>query len=153
MSDSTSFLYNDGGRKAAGYKGEAGDCVARAVAIATGKPYKEVYLDLNRLGRQEHHIPYRRRRSSARDGVHKPTIRRYMEQIGWTWVPTMQIGSGCKVHLRADELPKGRLVVSVSRHSVAVIDGVIHDTYDCSRDGQRCVYGYFYKAEASDVGS
>jgi|SRR5262245_25045412 len=26
---------------------------------------------------------------------------------------------------------------------VAVIDGVIHDTHDCSRDGTRCVYGYF----------
>jgi hypothetical protein len=31
----------------------------------------------------------------------------------------------------------------VSRHAVAVIDGVIHDTYDCSRGGKRCVYGYW----------
>ena len=29
-------VYNDGGRKAAGYKGDAGDCVARAIAIASG---------------------------------------------------------------------------------------------------------------------
>ena len=28
--------YNDGGREAAGYKGDAGDCVARAIAIAFG---------------------------------------------------------------------------------------------------------------------
>jgi hypothetical protein len=28
---------------------------------------------------------------------------------------------------------------------MAVIDGVIHDTYDPSRDGKRCVYGYFTK--------
>jgi len=27
-------VYNDGGRKACGYKGDAGDCVARAIAIA-----------------------------------------------------------------------------------------------------------------------
>ena len=27
----------------AGYKGFAGDCVCRAIAIATQKPYKEVY--------------------------------------------------------------------------------------------------------------
>ena len=25
--------------------------------------------------------------------------------IGWVWTPTMQIGSGCTVHLHADELP------------------------------------------------
>jgi len=24
-----------------------------------------------------------------------------------------------------------------------VIDGVLHDTHDCSRDGTRCVYGYW----------
>jgi hypothetical protein len=24
-----------------------------------------------------------------------------------------------------------------------VIDGVIHDTHDCSRNGTRCVYGYY----------
>jgi hypothetical protein len=33
----------------------------------------------------------------------------------------MQIGPGCTVHLRADELPSGRLVVSVSKHLIAAI--------------------------------
>lgn len=55
----------------------------------------------------------------------------------------MKIGSGCQVHLRASELPPGPLVVRVSRHLTAVIDGVIYDTHDCSRAGTRCVYGYF----------
>ena len=27
-------------------------------------------------------------------------------RLGWTWTPTMAIGQGCKVHLRADELPE-----------------------------------------------
>ena len=40
------FVYNDGGRKEAGRKGHAGDCVTRAICIATGLPYMEVY---NRL--------------------------------------------------------------------------------------------------------
>ena len=57
----------------------------------------------------------------------------------------MQIGSGCQVHLRANELPTGRLIVRLSKHSVAVIDHVIHDTHDCSRRGNRCVYGYWAK--------
>jgi hypothetical protein len=62
----------------------------------------------------------------------------------------MQIGSGCTVHLSADELPSGRLVVSVSKHLTAVIDGVIHDTHDPSRRGTRCVYGYWQPGEAAD---
>ena len=37
---------DDGGRTAAGYKGRAGDCVARSISIATGLPYNEVYARL-----------------------------------------------------------------------------------------------------------
>jgi hypothetical protein len=33
------FVFNDGGRAAAGYKGLAGDCLIRSIAILTGKPY------------------------------------------------------------------------------------------------------------------
>ncbi len=140
------YAYNDGGRKAAGYDGSAGDCVVRAIAIATGKPYQEVYDSLFELNRRQRG---RLRGASPRDGGTKTaTIRAYMESIGWTWTPTMTIGSGCKVHLRADELPPGRLVVRASKHLVAVLDGIIHDTYDPSRDGTRCVYGYYEKQTA-----
>lgn len=40
------WVYNDGGRADAGFKGEAGDCVTRAIAIAMDRPYKEVYNEL-----------------------------------------------------------------------------------------------------------
>lgn len=59
----------------------------------------------------------------------------------------MQIGSGCQVHLREDELPSGRLIVKVSKHLTAVINGVIHNSHDPSRDGTRCVYGYWDATE------
>jgi len=128
------FCYHDGGRKKAGYRGEAGDCAVRAIAIATKKPYKEVYDALFKMSGE-----------SPRCGVCKDIIWTYMESIGWTWQPCMSIGSGCRVHLRADELPAGRLVVRVSKHVVAVVDGVIYDTTDPSQNGNRCVYGYYYK--------
>ena len=137
------YQYDDGGRSAAGFKGETGDCVCRAIAIATQMPYKDVYDLINKYGKAEKLGKRQRSRSNARTGVYPKTIRKIMTDLGWTWVPTMCIGTGCKVHLREDELPHGRLVVSVSKHEVAVIDGVIHDTYDCSRDETRCVYGYY----------
>jgi len=139
----TAWIQDDGGRSAAGYRGEAGDCVARSVAIATGLPYQEVYDSINDAGKGERVTRKRRGRSSARTGVYKPTLRRYLAGLGWRWVPTMRIGSGCTVHLRADELPSGRLVVSLSKHVTAVINGEVHDTYDPSRGGTRCVYGYW----------
>lgn len=139
------FEFNDGGRWAVGYKGSAGDCVARALAIALHRPYQEIYEDLNALATKERLGKRKRSKSNARTGVFKSTYKRYLLSRGWVWVPTMFIGQGCKVHLRADELPAGRLIVSLSKHLTAVIDGVIHDTYDPSRDGTRCVYGYFIR--------
>jgi hypothetical protein len=75
--------------------------------------------------------------------VRRLWFKEYVALLGFEWVPTMLIGSGCKVHLADGELPMGRLVVAVSKHYTAVIDGVIHDTYDPSRGGSRCVYGYW----------
>jgi hypothetical protein len=144
------WQYNDGGRAAAGFGGEAGDCAVRAIAIATGIPYRQVYNELHSRGKAygASHRGYVAERirwggASPRYGVYKVIGRPYLKQLGWIWHPLMQIGSGCTVHLHPDELPPGRLIVLVSRHLVAVIDGVTHDTHDCSRNGTRCVYGYW----------
>lgn len=146
------FIFNDGGRADAGYKGYTGDCVCRAVSIASGKPYSEVYDRLAHGNATQRRTKQTRagkfnnkgQRTASR-GIHtrRKWFDDYMTSLGFVWVPTMQIGQGCKVHLRSDELPLGRLVVNVSRHLCAVIDGVLNDTYDCSRDGTRCVYGYY----------
>jgi hypothetical protein len=136
------FVYNDGGRQAAGFKGAADDCVVRAIAIATGKPYRVVYDELNARSKKE-----RTRKgspSSSRTGVRRKVYEPYLKELGWQWTPCMQVGQGCKTHLRSDELPKGNLIVAVSKHMTAVLNGVMHDTHDCARGGTRCVYGYYY---------
>lgn len=130
-------IYNDGGR---GTTQHRGDCVVRAIAIATERPYAEIRDRVNYLADEVYFDG-----SDASAGVHKKLYKDYLRSLGWVWTATMHIGSGCKVHLREGELPMGRLLVSVSRHLVAVIDGVIHDTHDCSRNGTRCVYGYWKK--------
>lgn len=40
------FVFDDGGRQLSDFKGVAGDCVARAISIASNKPYSEVYNTL-----------------------------------------------------------------------------------------------------------
>lgn len=135
--------YDDGGRKDAGYKGLSGDCVCRALSIASGQSYQDVYDLINERSKVERITKRKRSKSSARDGVFRDTSRWVGHQLGLIWVPTMTVGSGCKVHLRADELPMGRLAVKVSKHYTAVIDRVIHDTHNPDRAGTRCVYGFF----------
>lgn len=141
------FIKDDGGRAASGFVGKAGDCVARAVSIATELPYHIVYNELSWINAN---MPKTRGRiqvgiHSAAHGIYTRSVlfKRYMGHLGFVWTPTMQIGSGCTVHLRGSELPMGRLVVSVSKHLTAVIDGVVHDTHNPSRNGTRCVYGYW----------
>ena len=45
---SFAFQVNDGGRGQAGFKGGAGDCVVRSIAIAANLPYIQVYEDLRK---------------------------------------------------------------------------------------------------------
>ena len=145
---------DDGGRSAAGYKGKAGDCVVRSIAIVTGMSYQKVYQDLynanenfrisskTKLARS-----LKQKNDSPRTGTHRVVLKKYLEKLGWKWTPTMFIGQGCKVHLKKEELPSGILIVSCSKHITVVKNGVLHDTYDCSRNGTRCVYGYWTQSE------
>lgn len=121
--ESLPFVCSDGGRQDAGFRGSAGDCVTRAVAIASGRPYAEVYAALSAgMGSQR-----KSKGVSARNGISvgRGWFKAYMRGLGFEWTPTMRIGEGCKTHLLKGELPPGRLVVAVSRHYTAVINGAI----------------------------
>ena len=140
------FIFNDGGRAEAGYKGQTGDCVCRSICIVTGKPYDEVYQALaegNFTQRKSKHSKKGKRTAANGINTKRKWFNEYMLSLGFKWVPTMFVGVGCKMHLKKEELPTGKIICNVSKHFVAVVDGVINDIYDCSREGTRCVYGYY----------
>lgn len=161
------FKFNDGGRQAAGFKGHTGDCVCRAICIAAELPYNEVYEFLaknNAAQRKSKRTPKKGKTAAHGINVTRKWFKEYMQQLGFAWIPTMFVGKGCKVHLTDGELPMGRLIVSVSNHYTAVIDGVINDIYNPQRGKpeqiitvngsrmmtipatpERCVYGYYFK--------
>lgn len=127
-------VITDGGRSKY-FKGKnVGDCVARAITLATNGDYKEVYDTIKKVSGR-----------TARNGVTKKDTREVMEYFGFKWKPLMDIGSGCNTHLREDELPSGTIICKLSGHVVCVKDRVIYDSFDSQRNGQRCVYGYWYK--------
>jgi hypothetical protein len=140
------WAYDDGGRLRAGFPYRAGDCVCRAVAIASARPYREVHDELDDLARS-FDSNYRFAGASASTGIPREIFRLYLADRGWTWHPVMGIGTGCTMHLRAGEVPPGRIIARVSRHLTAVIDGTIRDTFDPSRAGTRCIYGFFSENE------
>jgi hypothetical protein len=143
----------DGGRRAAGYGEPKGDCVARAIAIATEKPYTEVFEALKAASadyvkRWPDSVTaglIKRSRSGGdpASGCFDAVSGRYLRSIGWEYTRLRE-----RVFLRADQLPRGRLIAAINRHYVAVIDGVIHDIYDSGEGGKRPVKGYWSKAAA-----
>ena len=160
---SPNFKYDDGGRRAAGFTGNTGDCVCRAIAIATGKPYAEVYRALwsglkshgenhRDTGSQKESTGWREQTARPRaNGVNRKIYDNYLRSLGWKFTPTMSIGSGCKVQMYGGGTPAGIIIARVSKHLVTVIDGVVHDAFDPSRDGTRCVYGYYTASNAAPV--
>ena len=137
--------YSDGGRSKY-FKGTTGDCVCRAICNATGKDYKEIYDLINEVAKREKTGKRKKGISNARTGTYKYTEKEIIENmLGWKWKPVMTIGSGCNMHLNEYEIPSGTLIVRLSKHLTCVKDKVLYDTYDCSRDGTRCVYGYWIK--------
>ena len=127
------YVYRDGGRSWYFKAGNVGDCVTRAIAIVTDRDYKEVYKIVKWLSGR-----------SPRNGVENSKVKKIMQYFGGIWFPLSGIGTGCKAHLVANEIPmEGKIICKLSHHVTAVIDGVNYDTYDSSRNGSRCVYGYW----------
>src|SRR5262245_1202171 len=142
------FQFNDGGRASAGINGSNGDCVTRAIAIATGKCYLEVYNALQNGLRHQIEIERRREleygllrqikpKATPLTGLDERVFAPYLKWLGWEFVHKPLGPDGKPLRLQPKSLPKGRLIVLVSRHLVAVIDGVLHDTYYSAARGRR----------------
>lgn len=110
--------------------------------------YDRIFIEIKKFAATKRSAAAKRARRSGgragtppRNGISKKVYHKYViEEIGMIWTPTMLIGQGCKVHLIENELPSGRLIVQCAKHLTTVINGVINDTWDCSR---KCVYGYY----------
>jgi hypothetical protein len=126
-----------------------GNAVVRAIAIATEQNYWPVYRELY-TAQCEYVSKSRSKRIKDKGasidyaGVWPDVSKQYLLDRGWTWTPTMSIGSGTTVHLTYEEIPDLPVFVArVSRSLVTVVNGVVQDIGDPSRDGTRALYGYF----------
>lgn len=146
------WKYNDAGnpgRRTKRGRLVVGNAVVRAIAIATEHPYWETYYAL--YAAQCEYVK-RSRSKRVKDkgasidyaGVWPDVSKQYLLDRGWIWVPIMEVGSGVTVHLTYEEIPDLPLFIArVSRSLVTVVNGVVQDIGDPSRDGTRALYGYF----------
>lgn len=103
------------------------DCTKRSIALTTGIPYKEVQKGMN-----EH-----KKITGVKLFNDNPNPRSYMENVlGFAKrsVDKKLDGSRMTVEEFAKAHPSGRYVVSVSGHWTACIDGIIYDTWNCTKE-------------------
>ena len=118
------WIYDDGGRERAGYKGSAGDCVVRSIAIFLRMPYAEVYDELFRrqklwLRTSRSLAAQRTHSSSPRDGVHPMVYKPWLDEMDdVTWHPQMKVGDPARVHLAVGEIPEVGMIVE--SHGLAI---------------------------------
>ena len=131
------WRYDDGGRAATGRKGHAGDCVCRAIAIATGQPYEQIYRLLDAHCRPHRKSP-NARKPSARFGVPLEVWEPLLVEEGWRYQELPR-----NEQFNARHLPiEGCTIVHTNTHLCTVKYGVIYDTYDSSYKGTAWVKGY-----------
>jgi len=129
------FIYNDGGRLQAGYKGKAGDCGVRAMAIALGIDYKTAYNELAQANKDKGYA------KSARNGIYKDVYSEILKKHGWVWQSAPKF-NGRKA--KCSDMPKGTVIAQQAGHYVTVIDGIPNDIWDCSN---KMVYGYWKQGD------
>jgi hypothetical protein len=127
------YQFNDGGRALAGYKGSAGDCGARAIAIALCMDYKTAYDLLANANKKAGNA------KSARNGISKEIYSDVLKTLGWIWVSAPKF-EGRKA--RCSDMHSGTVIARQAGHYVAVINGTPQDTWDCSH---KMVYGFWVK--------
>jgi len=129
------FQYTDGGRSLAGYSGKTGDCVVRALTLATGSSYMNMYQFVNATSKAfESH---RRVKSNNVHGVYESSVRGIMRVMKFKWT-AKRVGAMLKVPT------KGSYIVSIQGHVCAVVNGIILDTHNSlTPDNLRYSYGYW----------
>ena len=118
------YQYADGGRKKAGFKGRAQDCVVRALCNALGfeSIYRDIYEELAILNKKSGSS------KSARNGlqrrVYKPYYRKFANEV------ISFKGHIVFAHEVWDQYgPEGgSIIVARWRHVAAMRDGVLLDT-------------------------
>lgn len=112
---------------------QTGDCVVRAIAVATGRSWRGVYRDLCELGEIECELP----NSNSIWGL-------YLSDQGFRQFLLPESCPKClTVRAFCERYPRGVYVIGTGSHAVAVMDGDYYDSWDSGSETP----SYFFRRE------
>ena len=110
-----------------------GDCVVRAIAIATSQSWRRVYDDLCDLGRIECELP----NTNTIWGM-------YLDRMGFDQFLLPESCPRCiTIKAFCDRFQEGTYIIGTGSHAVAVIDGDYYDSWDSGKE----VPSYFWRVK------
>lgn len=135
--DSLDFVVDDGGRKAAGYKGNTSDCVLRSLSIALGEDYEDLRRELMEetknfanTSRSRKAKRQSKRGSSVFKGVYREVYSVILKRRGWIRTGMSKIGSSKRYYLTKSDVPPVPVILHTRGHLTTSIDHTIRDTWD-----------------------
>ena len=121
------FCENDAGRSKSKRSRQKNDCVVRAIAIATGRGYDEIYDELAAKGRK------------CGRSTPKKLWQDYLNNVGTRYFfPAIMGQKRMSVTKFVDTYPQGMWVVHIAKHLFACVNGVVFDVNQPRPDA--CVY-------------
>lgn len=108
------------------------DCVKRAIAVAKGMDYKKVQSELNKYKK----VIGAKKFNSDRN--HNKYVENVLNGKKIKPADEMSAEEFCLAH------PSGRFILGLKEHWSSVVNGVIYDSWDCSR---QAIY-YAYEVQA-----
>ena len=110
-----------------------GDCVVRAIAVATSQSWRRVYDDLCDLGRIECELP----NTNTIWGL-------YLDRMGFDQFLLPESCPRCiTIKAFCDRFQEGTYIIGTGSHAVAVIDGDYYDSWDSGKE----VPSYFWRVK------
>ena len=137
------YVQDDGGRAAAGFKGHAGDCVVRAIAILTRQPYADIYARMAAAMKQAgYSASGNGYRQKPRPGLHPRIGPRSVQNLVKRsyGLHRVDLGRGSRPTYTEAWLRHGNCLVGTTKHISAIVDGALRDTFD-GRTYDATIYG------------
>lgn len=148
------FIKNDGGRKKAGLDHDKKSCTVRSLAIVAGLAYEDAYECCRLAGRKINHgisdiqiiqsLKFAHKKFAIRFEAIPAPRKEHPEIAGY--VRAVKHGTFAQI---ARQCPKGRYLLTSRSHAFALVDGVLHDTFQV---GARTQIGMIVRVTPADQG-
>ena len=135
MNERPDFCFTSAGREIHFTKLFTGDCVTRAISVATGEMYWKIWQDLtfekSKIGKH-----------NADHAVPVIISNNYLTEKGWT-VHTPNKNE--PIYFTTAAFPSGIVIIEIKKHMTTMIDGVLYDTFYSVGKDRKKVLRYWTK--------